>query len=165
MSHCGGGELGQDDAPPNQTMKAPDARQHWGKLLRAVSRKKARIIVEKHGLPVAAVVSMDDLARLQGLEAQQPAGDAAAADADSARFFEERRRRNQRVPLDLNALFAPPTPEQTVRREAVLAQIEQHLSRRVITPLTAADLIHAARAGSAAVASSAREEESYGSGR
>ncbi len=156
--------MGRHDAPPIQTMNAPDARQHWTRLLSAVFRRESRIIVEKHGLPVAAIVSMDDLARLQDLDGPQPAGSAVTATADAAGFFEERQRLNREVPLDLDALFAPPTLEQTARRKAVLAQIRQHLSRRLIAPLTAADLIHEARAAGAAIDASTDEEEVYGGG-
>ena len=50
--------------PSTQTMKASDARQQWSELLNQVFRKEKRVIVEKSGIPVAAVISTDDLARL-----------------------------------------------------------------------------------------------------
>jgi hypothetical protein len=48
--------------------------------------------------------------------------------------------------MDLDALFAPPSPEEIARRKAVVNQIQKRRHERVIAPLTAADLIHAARA-------------------
>jgi hypothetical protein len=73
-----------------------------------------------------------------------------------AKLIEDDLRANREAPVDRDALFAAPSPELTARRKAILAQIEAHLPQRVITPLTAADLIHEARA---------LEEEGYGRGR
>lgn len=142
----------EHEQPMIQTIKAYDARQHWSELLTTVFRRERRYVVEKSGIPVAAVVSMEDLARLRQLEGAAPT-DAAAQAPELVQRFEEVRRRNREVPMDVEALFAPPTSEQTSKRQAVLAQIQAHLPQRVITPLTAADLIHEARA---------EEEEAYG---
>lgn len=51
-----------------QIMKASDVRQHWSKLLNQVFRKEVRVLVEKSGIPVAAIVSAEDLKRLARLE-------------------------------------------------------------------------------------------------
>ena len=51
-----------------QTMNASDARQHWATTLDRVSRRRERVVVEKSGVPVAAIVSIDDLERLNGLD-------------------------------------------------------------------------------------------------
>ncbi len=51
-----------------QIMKASDVRQHWSKLLNQVFRKEARVLVEKSGIPVAAIVSAEDFKRLARLE-------------------------------------------------------------------------------------------------
>lgn len=51
-----------------QTMKATEARQQWSRLLNQVFRKERRVLVEKDGLPVAAIVSTDDLRVLQRLQ-------------------------------------------------------------------------------------------------
>jgi len=48
--------------------------------------------------------------------------------------------------MDLDALFAPPSPEEIARRKAVVDQIQKRRHEWVIAPLTAAALIHAARA-------------------
>ncbi len=50
--------------PMTQTINASDARQQWSELLNKVFRKETRVIVEKSGIPVAAIVSADDLERL-----------------------------------------------------------------------------------------------------
>ncbi len=54
----------REQEPMTQTMKSSDARQQWSDLLNRVFRKEQRVIVEKSGIPVAAVISTDDLARL-----------------------------------------------------------------------------------------------------
>jgi len=57
--------------PVTETIKASEARQHWSELLNKVFRKETRVIVEKSGIPVAAIVSAEDLERLTQLEAQR----------------------------------------------------------------------------------------------
>lgn len=56
-----------------QTMKASEARSNWSELLNRVYRKQARVVVEKSGIPVAAIISPEDLARLRRLEAEREA--------------------------------------------------------------------------------------------
>ena len=52
-------------------MKSSDVRQQWSQLLNKVFRNQTRVIVEKSGIPVAAVISAEDLARLTQLEEQR----------------------------------------------------------------------------------------------
>ncbi len=54
-----------------QVMKASDVRQQWSQLLNQVFIKQTRIIVEKSGIPVAAVISAEELGRFQRLEEQR----------------------------------------------------------------------------------------------
>lgn len=54
-----------------QTMKASAARQQWSQLLNSVFRNQDRIVVEKSGIPVAAVISADDLKLFTLLEEQR----------------------------------------------------------------------------------------------
>ncbi len=54
-----------------QTMKASQVRQEWSKLLNTVFRGKTRVVVEKSGIPVAALISAEDLERLKQFEAQR----------------------------------------------------------------------------------------------
>ena len=60
--------------PVTRTMKASDARQQWSELLNTVFRKESRVIVEKSGIPVAAIVSAADLEKLTRLEARREDG-------------------------------------------------------------------------------------------
>jgi len=48
-----------------ETVTASDARQHFAELVNAVHRTRKPVIIEKSGIAVAALVSMDDLAELQ----------------------------------------------------------------------------------------------------
>ena len=57
--------------PMTQTMKASEAKQHWGSLLTEVFKRQKRVLVEKSGIPVAAVISAEDLERFEHLEAQR----------------------------------------------------------------------------------------------
>lgn len=54
-----------------QVMKASDVRQQWSQLLNKVFRNHTRIVVEKSGIPVAAVISAEDLERFTRLEEQR----------------------------------------------------------------------------------------------
>ena len=56
-----------------QTVKASEARQRFSELVNQVFRNEKRVLVEKSGIPVAAIVSADDLARLTELERQRAA--------------------------------------------------------------------------------------------
>ena len=51
-----------------QTIKSSDARAQWSQIINKVARRQARVIVEKSGIPVAAIVSTQDLERLDQLE-------------------------------------------------------------------------------------------------
>lgn len=57
--------------PVTQTMKTSEARKLWSQLINQVFRGESQIIIEKSGLPVAAVISAADLERLTRLEAQR----------------------------------------------------------------------------------------------
>ena len=54
-----------------QVMKASDVRQQWSQLLNKVFKDQTRVVVEKSGIPVAAVISAGDLERLTRLEEQR----------------------------------------------------------------------------------------------
>jgi len=57
--------------PMTQTMKASEARQQWSKVLKQVFRRETRVVVEKSGIPVAAIISAADFQRLAQLEAER----------------------------------------------------------------------------------------------
>ena len=60
----------QDQPPQTRTVNASAARQRWSALLGEVFRERSRVIVEKSGIPVAALISLPDLERLEALERQ-----------------------------------------------------------------------------------------------
>jgi prevent-host-death family protein len=57
--------------PMTQTITASRARQEWSKILNKVFREEIRIVVEKSGIPVAAIISTEDLKRLDQLEKER----------------------------------------------------------------------------------------------
>ena len=54
-----------------QIMKASEARREWSQILNKVFRGQTRVIVEKSGIPVAAVISAEDLERFIQFEEQR----------------------------------------------------------------------------------------------
>jgi len=54
----------REQQPMTQTIQASQVRQRFSQLLNQVFRKEWRVLVEKSGVPVAAIVSADDLVRL-----------------------------------------------------------------------------------------------------
>lgn len=57
--------------PMTQTMKASEARQQFSQVLNKVFRGETRVVVEKSGIPVAGIISADDLERLKQMECQR----------------------------------------------------------------------------------------------
>lgn len=68
-----------------QTVNISEVRRQWSGLVNRVARRETRILVEKSGSPVAALVSTDDLRRLQELDAQR-ARDLAVLDRIAQAF-------------------------------------------------------------------------------
>jgi prevent-host-death family protein len=65
-----GGEM-QEQEPMTKTMKASVARQQFSQLLNDVFRRESRVLVDKSGIPVAAIISASDFKRLALLEAER----------------------------------------------------------------------------------------------
>ena len=61
----------REPQPVTQTMKISDVRGQLNTLVNRVFRKETRVVVEKSGIPVAAIVSTDDLARLDRLDRER----------------------------------------------------------------------------------------------
>jgi prevent-host-death family protein len=61
----------QEREPMTKTLKVSEARQQFRELLNQVFKGETRVLVEKSGIPVAAIVSTTDLNKLQQLESQQ----------------------------------------------------------------------------------------------
>ena len=57
--------------PMTQIINVTEARQRWSQLLNQVFRSETRVVVEKSGIPVAAIISAKDLERFNRLEAQR----------------------------------------------------------------------------------------------
>lgn len=57
--------------PVTKTVKASEARQQWSELLNEVFKRETRVVVEKSGVPVAAIISIEDLQRLKQSEARR----------------------------------------------------------------------------------------------
>jgi prevent-host-death family protein len=92
-----------------QTMNVSDARKQWSELLNKVARKETRVLVEKSGAPVAAIVSADDLRRLQEMDA--------------------RRWRDGTVLEEIGRAFVD-VPEEELEREIARALAEVRLERQ-----------------------------------
>ena len=65
--------------PKTRTINTSEARQQWGQLLNSVFKGESRVIVEKSGIPVAAIVSTADLERLSRLDKRRSEGLTALA--------------------------------------------------------------------------------------
>ncbi len=74
-----------------RTVDITTALEQFAQLLNQVYRRDDRVIIEKHGIPVAAIISAEDYRRLVECESQQ---------ADDFAYFEEIRTRFDDVPLD-----------------------------------------------------------------
>ncbi|MGH2614219.1 MAG: type II toxin-antitoxin system prevent-host-death family antitoxin [Thermomicrobiales bacterium] len=59
-------------APPTtETMKISDVKQQLNSLVNRVYRRETRVLVEKSGIPVAGIVSAQDLQRLERLDRER----------------------------------------------------------------------------------------------
>ncbi len=61
----------REQEPTTQTMKISDVKSKLSSLVNEVYRKETRVLVEKSGIPVAAIISADDLTRLAQLEQER----------------------------------------------------------------------------------------------
>ena len=68
-----------------QTLKASDVRSNWSQLLNQVFRGETEVVVEKSGIPVAAIVSAQDYQKLQQIK-QARERDFAVLDRMRAAF-------------------------------------------------------------------------------
>lgn len=72
-----------------------EAKTHLSEYLNRVAYGGERVVVERHGKPVAALVSLDDLQRLEALDV---AGPAAENEAERERSFQHRLKEAGLVP-------------------------------------------------------------------
>ncbi len=61
----------REQEPMTQTMKISDVKTKLSSLVNEVYRKETRVLVEKAGIPVAALVSAEDLKQLARLDAER----------------------------------------------------------------------------------------------
>ena len=71
--------------PMTETMTVTQVRGNWSKIVNAVFRRQKRVVLEKAGIPVAALVSAEDLERLRRYDAER-AADFAVIDRMRAAF-------------------------------------------------------------------------------
>jgi len=57
--------------PVTETINATEARRSWSDLLNRVFRREARVIIEKSGIPVAAIISMREFEFFEHLKAKR----------------------------------------------------------------------------------------------
>lgn len=63
--------------PVETAMKLTDAKQQLSRVVNEVARGESRIVVEKSGLPVAAIISVDEYRRFKAREETDQARRAA----------------------------------------------------------------------------------------
>ena len=61
--------------PTTETMKISDVKQGLNALVNRVYRRETRVLIEKSGIPVAAIVSARDLQRLEQLDRKWAEGE------------------------------------------------------------------------------------------
>jgi prevent-host-death family protein len=54
-----------------RTIKASDVRSNWSQLLNKVFSGETEVVVEKSGIPVAAIISTQDYKKLQQIKQRQ----------------------------------------------------------------------------------------------
>lgn len=61
----------REPQPATETMKISEVKQQLNSLVNRVYRHETRIMVEKSGIPVAGIVSVQDLRRLDRLDRER----------------------------------------------------------------------------------------------
>ena len=77
--------------PETRSKKISDVKNSLSSLVNEVSRNETRVLVVKRGVPVAAIDSADDLARLDGLDRER---------AESFKVIDELREAFKDVPAE-----------------------------------------------------------------
>src|SRR3954466_7909781 len=74
----------KQEEPTNKIVKATEARDRLPQLLNSVYRGEGRVVIERSGIPVAAIVSPQDLAAFDRLDTQRAALAEVLADMREA---------------------------------------------------------------------------------
>jgi prevent-host-death family protein len=98
-----------DQQPTTETMKISEVKQQLNRLVNLVYRHETRVMVEKSGIPVAGIVSAEDLRRLDRLDRER---------AERFKVLEE-----------FSAGFADQSPDK-IERETARALAEVRAERR-----------------------------------
>jgi len=61
----------EQQGPATETITVSDARQRLGQLLDQVYRGETRLVIEEGGIPVAAIISPQELQRFNRYEAER----------------------------------------------------------------------------------------------
>lgn len=119
---------------PTQTIPVSQARQKLGEIVNEVYKRKVRIIVEKSGIPVAALVALADLERWDREDRRREEGGVVGPEPKDTTS----------VAGDPNSIQFP-TTRQLARRQALVRRILKRAEERDIRPLNTTDLVHQAR--------------------
>ncbi len=101
----------RESGPMTQRINATQARQEWSQLLNKVYRRETRVLVEKSGIPVAAIVSAHDLERLKRMEDEE----TRALDRMRAAFSDVT---EEQIVKDVEAVVEEVREEERSRRAA-----------------------------------------------
>jgi prevent-host-death family protein len=111
------------------TMTVAEAKNRFSDVLRRAEYGGERVVVERHGKPVAAIVSTDDLRRLEATDDKADLRDARAALAEA--------KDAGTVPLEmvlkkygLDHLLAGPAPRAGRPRQAGRTRVSAKRSRK-----------------------------------
>jgi prevent-host-death family protein len=74
--------------PTSETMSLTEFQKRLDSLMGRVSRQETRIVVEENGVPVAGIVSLQDVQRLERLDRKR-AGSCKAIEAVAAGFADQ----------------------------------------------------------------------------
>jgi prevent-host-death family protein len=114
------------------TMTVAEAKNRFSDVLRRAEYGGERVIVERHGKPVAAIVSTDDLRRLEATDDAVDLEDARAALAEA--------KRAGTVPLEtvlqkygLDHLLAEPAPRASAPRRTGRNRVSVKRPRKTST--------------------------------
>lgn len=115
------------------TMSVAEAKNRFSDVLRRAEYGGERVIVERHGKPVAAIVSTEDLRRLEAAEEAADLRDAEAALSESAREGTVSLETVLRK-YDLDHLLAGPAPRSSRQRRAGQARASEKRPRKTGRP-------------------------------
>lgn len=120
------------DHPDVATKAIPisQARQALGELVNLVYKRNVRIVVEKSGIPVVAMVALSDFERWVQLDRERDSSDAVEAEVHV---------------IKETAIAKSPSKEDLAYRQAVVAKILASADVRGISPVTSAELVNRAR--------------------